>query len=181
MVSTDHKKEFIRWFLHSYSFLKKEIAWLLTYLISDEKLLEKIHFVENIHHLPKAIFVSTDCVTATPFKFYKNNRVTPDVETAFLDIRSNPEEELFIALMFKDRDSSLEYAAVLEVNPMEKQNVVNDTLLELLAELILDHSVREFNKKQLYKGIDEALKNGNKEKFIELTNHLNELLQTEQR
>ncbi len=179
MITTGDKKEFIRWFLDTYSFVKKEVAWLLTYLTSDEKLLKNIHFVEDIHNLPKAILISTDCVTATPFKFYKNNRVTPDVESAFLDIRSNPEEELYIGLLFKDRDASLEYAAVLEVYPMEKQNLMKDTLLELLAELVLDQSVREFNKKQLYRLIDDTLQNGNKERFIELTNLLNGLLELE--
>lgn len=181
MVTTDSKKDFIKWFLDTYSFTKREVAWLFSYLASNDKLMEKVHFVDNVHHLPKAILVSTDCVTMTPFKFYKNDRVTPDVETAFLDIRSNPDEEIYIGLVFKDRESSLEYAAVLEVNPMEKQNLVKDTLLELMAELVLDQMEHEFNKKQLYRAIDEALITGNKDKFIELTKQLRELLKLEEK
>lgn len=180
-ITINQKKEFIKWFLNSYTLTKKEAAWLITYLASNDKLLEKVHFVDDIHGLPKAILISTECVTMTPFKFYKNNRVTPDVETAFLNIRSNPEEDIYIGLYFKDRDTSPEYAAVLEVNPMERQNLVKDNLLELLAELVLDQAIRDFNKKKLYEAIDAALMKGDKENFIELTNQLNDLLKSEQK
>ncbi len=176
MITVNEKKEFIRWFLKSYRLSKKESAWLITYLASNDKILEKVHFVDQIHNLPKVIVISTECVTMTPFKFYKHNRVTPDVETAFLDIRSNPQEDIYMGLFFKDRENSPEYAAVLEVNPMEKQNLLKDTLLGLLAEMVLDEAVREFNKKSLYEAIDEALLNSDKNKFIMLTNQLNDIL-----
>ncbi|OEF99021.1 IDEAL domain protein [Vulcanibacillus modesticaldus] len=179
MISVSDKKEFIKWFLNTYTLAKREVAWFMTYLSSSDKLLEKVHFVKDIVGLPKAIMMSTECVTMTPFKFYKNNRVTPDVETAFLDIRSNPEEDVYIGLFFKDRETSPEYAAVLEVNPMGKQNLVKDNFLELLAELVLDQAVREFNKERLYEAIDVALVNGDRKRFIELTNQLNMLLKME--
>ena len=181
MVTTNEKKVFIKWFLNSFKLAKKEAVWLITYLTSDDKLLEKVHFVDDLHGLTKAILISTECVNLTPFKFYKNNRVTPDIETAFLDIRSNPKEDIYICLYFKARDTSPEYAAVLEVNPMEKQNLVKDTLLELMAEMVLDKAINDFNKKKLYESIDLALKNGDKELFLKLTKQLNLLLEAESR
>ncbi len=176
MISVNDKKEFIKWFLNSYTLSKKEAAWLITYISSKENLLEKVHFVNDIIGLPKAILISTDCVTMTPFKFYKNNRVTPDVETAFLDIRSNPDEDIYIGLFFKERDTSPEYANVLEGNPMEKQKLVKNNLLELMAELSLDQAIREFNKKKLYEAIDTALSKGDRKIFYELTDELNKVL-----
>jgi len=175
MITLNEKKEFIKWFLDSYTLSKKEAAWLITYISSKESLLEKVHFVRDIIGLPKAILISTECVSMTPFKFYKNNRVTPDVETAFLDIRSNPEEDIYIGLFFKERDTSPEYASVLEVNPMEKQKIIKGNLLELMAELTLDQAVREFNQKKLYEAIDSALLQGDKTKFLELTEKLNKI------
>lgn len=180
MITVNDKKEFIKWFLNSYKVTKREAAWLISYLASNDSLLEKVHFVDDIHNLPKAILISTDCVTMTPFKFYKNNRVTPDVEAAFSDIRENPEEDIYIGLFFKDRDTSPEYAAILEVNPMEKQNIVRDSLLELVAEIVLDKSIRSFNKEKLYEAIDNALINDDKKTFIELTNQLNKLIEVEE-
>jgi len=175
MITVNDKKEFIKWFLNSYTLSKREAAWFITYLASNDKILERVHFVNDIQGLPKVVLISTECVTMTPFKFYKNNRVTPDVETAFLDIRSNPEEDVYVGLYFKDRDTSPEYAAILEVNPMEKQNLVKDMFLELLAELALDHSILEFQKEKLYAAIDEALLTGDKVRFLDLTSQLNKL------
>lgn len=176
MITVNEKKEFIKWFLNSYTLSKKEAAWLITYISSKENLLERVHFVNEIVGLPKAILISTECVAMTPFKFYKNNRVTPDVEAAFLDIRSNPEEDIYIGLFFKERDTSPEYANVLEVNPMEKQKLVKDNLLELMAELLLEQAIKEFNKKKLYEAIDLTLLNGDKKRFFELTNKLNKVV-----
>ena len=176
MITTSEKKDFIKWFLNSYTLAKREAAWLLTYISSNENLLERVHFVDDIHDLPKTILISTECVTMTPFKFYKNNRVTPDVETAFLDIRSNPAEDIYIGLYFKDREHSPEYTAVLEGNPMERPNVVKDSLLELFAEMVLDQAVLQFNREKLYIAIDEALQKGNRAEFIKLSEQLNHLL-----
>lgn len=179
MITVNKKRDFIHWFLDNYTLSKKEATWLLTYLASNDKFLERIHFVEDIHDLPKSILISTECVTMTSFKFYKNSRVTPDVETAFLDIRSNPDEDIYIGLFFKDRESSPEYAAILEGNPMERQNLVKDSLLELLAEMTLDEAVRVFNKDKLHKEIDQALIIGDKNKFMELTEQLNKIIDEE--
>ena len=168
-VTVSEKKEFIQWFLNRYELQKREAAWLLNYLCSDDQLIRRTHFVDSLRHLPKTILISTRCVRMTPFKFAKNKRVSADVETAFYDIRSNKEEDLYISLCFKDKSTCPEYAAVLEVNPMERQDVVQDTLFNLLAEMILDEAVRDFREKNLYRRIDEALKNGDEQQFLQLT------------
>lgn len=179
MISLQDKKAFINWFLENYTIAKREAAWLLTYIASNHQLLEKAHFVEDVQGLPKSIQIATECVTMTPFKFYKNNRVTPDVETAFLDIRSNPDEEIYIGLFFKNRDQSPEYATILEGNPMEKQKLIKDSLLDLMAELVLDHSIRTHTKEKLYQEIDQALADGDKKRFLLLTQQLNLILKEE--
>lgn len=52
---------------------------------------------------------------------------------------------------------------------MERQDLVQDILFGLMAEMILDESVREFRKKDLYQRIDEALEAGDEEQFLQLT------------
>jgi len=79
-------------------------------------------------------------------------------------------------LFFKERDTSPEYANVLEGNPLEKQAYVKSNLLDLMAELFLDYSLREFNKQKLYEDIDTALAKGDKKEFFELTNKYNKIL-----
>ena len=176
-VSVSDKKEFIQWFLNRYELRKRESAWLLSYLSSDDELLKRVHFVENLRNLPKTIVISTRCVRMTSFKFTKNNRVSTDVETAFYDIRSCPHEDIYISLYFKDRSTCPEYAAVLEVNPMEKQNTAQDTLLGLLAEIVLDRAIRDFRERELYRQIDQALAEGDETKFLQLTEEWRNLVE----
>jgi uncharacterized protein YpiB (UPF0302 family) len=174
-ISISVKREFVSWFLERYELQKREAAWLLSYLTSDDRLLEKVHFVNSYHQLPKVLVLSANDVQMTPFEFYKKDSVTPDVEKAFHDLRLNPHEDVYVGLLFKDRATSPEYAAVLEVNPMEKQDVVHGTLLGLLAEMILDEAVRDFKEQKLYREIDEALALGDEMKFIKLTDELKKL------
>lgn len=172
LVTVSKKKEFFRWLLEKYELKEKEVLWLINYLMSDERLLSKIHFTNHFGNLPKTILISTSCVDTTPFMFYKNNRVYYDVEAAFHDIRLNPNEDVYISVFFKDRASSPEYESVLEGSPMEKQNLIRENMMSLFAEIVLDKSLREFRKKQLRQEIDYVLDQGDKEKFLQLSEEL---------
>lgn len=168
-VTVSEKKEFIQWFLNRFELQKREVAWLLNYLASDDEALRRIHFVDCLRHLPKTMIISARCTSMTPFQFSKRKRVTSDVETAFYDIRSCSDDDLYINLHFKDKTSCPQYAAVLEVNPMERQDLVQDSLFSLVAEIILDQAVRDYRQKELYRRIDEALANGDEQQFLQLT------------
>ncbi|WP_299093695.1 IDEAL domain-containing protein [uncultured Metabacillus sp.] len=58
-------------------------------------------------------------------------------------------------------------------------NTVNKQTKEmfdaLAAELIVDKAIRDFQKEQLRKGIDQSLQERNREEFLRLTKALNEL------
>jgi uncharacterized protein YpiB (UPF0302 family) len=174
-VSIDKKRQFIDWFLHQYELDKREAAWLLSYLSYNEKLLARVHFVEHVHGLPRSMILSTKCARLTPFQYIKQRRVGVDVETAFYDICANVDEELYIALYFHGRETCPEYAAVLEGNPMEKQDLVKHSMLGLLAEMILDDAVKEFQRKQLYGQIDQALESRDEQAFLQLCQQLKQL------
>ncbi|SFJ58803.1 YpiB family protein [Thermoflavimicrobium dichotomicum] len=176
-ITVSEKKEFIEWFLDHYELQKKGAAFLLRYLSSDEKLLKKVHFVENVRYLWKSLIISTKCSNMPPFRFIKNKRVDSDVETAFFDIKFSPDEDIYIGLYFKDRNTCPEYAAVLEGNPMEKQDLVQDKLLSLFAEILLDQAVLDFQEKQLYKKIDDALATGDREAFLQLSEQWRKMLE----
>ncbi|SHE42836.1 Uncharacterized protein YpiB, UPF0302 family [Seinonella peptonophila] len=171
------KRQFIGWFLNRYELQKKEAAWLLSYLSSDDQLLKKVHFVENVRYLPKSMILSTKCTSLTPFKYVKYKRVGADVETAFYDIRSYPKEELYISLYFRDRETCPEYAAVLEGNPMEKQDLVKNNMLGLFAEMFLDNAVLDFRRKQLYIQIDQALAQKDRTAFLQLSEQWRKLIE----
>jgi len=176
-VTVSEKKEFIYWFLRSYELQKKEAAWLLSYLSSNETLLAKVHFVEHVLLLPKSIVLSTKCSNRPPFQFSRKKRVGTDVESVFYDLQLFPDEEIYIGLYFQDRTICPKFAAVLEGNPMERQDLVQDQLLSLFAELLLDQAVHRFQKKQLYARIDESLAKQDKASFLQLSEELKKLLE----
>ena len=158
MITAADKKLFIHWFLEHYELKNPEAEWLLQYLASSEQLLARIHFTDHFRHLPKALLMSTTCVQMTAFKFYKNKRVTTDVEKAFLDVHSHPEEDVFVTLYFHDRASCPEYAAIVEREQGEASRLTPTELLTgLEAEMWMDHVARECRMKALREAIDRAL------------------------
>lgn len=174
VITIAEKKTFIKWFIEKYDLQNREAEWLLQYVASSDQLLERVHFIDNFRNLPKTILISTKCVQMTPFKFYKNKRVTSDVEKAFLDIHNNPSEDIYIGLFFKDRTTSPEYASVLEQNPMDDTKETIDALVSLQAELVLDYALKTFRVDALKQEIDKALDRGDKDLFVELSTKLRE-------
>lgn len=60
---------------------------------------------------------------------------------------------------------------------MEKQNVVPNQFYSLLAELVLDQVVRDYEIRRLYEEIDLSLSRKDKKRFMELTEELKLLLE----
>lgn len=172
------KKTFVRWFLKNYQLKRRECVWILNYLLSNDELLENIHFVEEAHYCPRAIVMSTVDSTGVPFRFYKGNIMTGDAEKAFHDLRLHPEEKMYIQINFPNVPPSSNFLAVLEENPFIPKNLDINEKDRLIVEEILDISVKAFQEEKLMQEIDECLDRGDKERFIELSNLLQELKQT---
>ena len=58
---------------------------------------------------------------------------------------------------------------------MGKMNTMNQAMLSLMAELILDESIRKYKEERLYKEIDRALAQKDESSFLTLTNELKTL------
>lgn len=169
MITGADKKQFIKWFLEHYELKNPEAEWLLQYLYSSEQLLAKVHFTEHFRSSPKALLMSTTCVQMTAFKFYKNKRVTSDVEKAFLDVHSHPEEDIYVTLYFNGRNTCSRYLAVLEEVEEPMPTVTGtEALIALQAELVLDQIEREWRRDRYDREIDAALVNGDRAAFLRL-------------
>lgn len=167
-VPVMEKRDFLKWFLEEYQLKRRECAWLLNFLMSDDILMERIHFVEQAEHCPKALMISANNVEHVPFAFHKNQHVTMDAEKSFHDIRLNRNEDIFIQLNFKDKQTIPQYVAVLEENPYLPINEEEENVQSLLAEMILDESLRLHRMKALESDIDQALIKGDKLSFRDL-------------
>ena len=174
-VSVNEKKEFIRWFLNHYQLKRRECVWILNYLLSQDQLMEKVHFVDHVEYCPRGMVMSTVCVDDVPFRFYKGSLMTTDAEKSFHDIRLNRDEAIYIQLNFKDRHKSYQYAAVLETNPYMPDIVqISDEDREL-ANRFLKHSQIAFQIEILKRKIDHALDHDDREAFMQLTEQLKEI------
>ncbi len=162
------KRDFLKWFLDQYQLKRRECAWLLNFLMSDDILMERVHFVEQADYCPKALMISTNDVDCVPFAFHKNQHVTMDAEKSFHDIRLNRSEDIFIQLNFKDKQMTPQYVAVLEENPYLPVNEEETNVQQLMAELVLEKSIRNERIKSMEREIDNALQSGNENLFHEL-------------
>ncbi|WP_100372716.1 ReoY family proteolytic degradation factor [Bacillus sp. FJAT-45037] len=169
------KKEFLRGFLQHYELKRRECAWLLNYLMSDDELMERVHFVERAAQTPKALIISATGVETVPFSFHKFKHVTTDAEKAFHDIRLNQTEDVYIELHFNNPKMYPPYLAVLEDNPYLPENEEIAQAHQQIAEDLLEKSLKTFRLQQLRKDIDNALDGKDFETFIQLSNDLKEL------
>lgn len=175
-VSVNEKKDFIRWFLNHYQLKRRECVWILNYLMSHDALMEKVHFVEQAQYCPRGIIMSTHCVEEVPFRFYKENVMTTDAEKSFHDIRLNREEELFIQLNFRSAYQSPQFAVVLESNPFMPKHYTMNEKDRVVAEKVLETSIKTFQKEKLLSAIDAALDRHDESAFHELTDKLKNLV-----
>jgi uncharacterized protein YpiB (UPF0302 family) len=178
-VSVLEKKDFLKWFLNNYQLKRRECAWLLNYLMSDDQLMEKVHFVDHAEYCPKSLIISANDVDSIPFSFQKRQHVTMDAEKSFHDIRLNKEEEVFIQLNFKDAKKIPQFVAVLEENPFVPIDKDTEKMYCLLADIVINKATYHFQKNQLLEKIDTALDSGDKENFLFYTNQLAELKRRE--
>ncbi|KYG88927.1 ReoY family proteolytic degradation factor [Metasolibacillus sp. FSL H7-0170] len=169
------KKIFVRWFLKNYQLKRRECVWILNYLLSDEKLLENVCFVEEAHYCPRAIVMSSVESNGVPFRFYKGNIMTADAEKSFHDLRLNPDEMMYIQINFPNIPPHQVYLAVLEENPYMPKYLHISEKDRILAEQLLKDSMRAFQEEKLLKEIDEALDKGDKNRFFELSSLLQAL------
>jgi uncharacterized protein YpiB (UPF0302 family) len=58
---------------------------------------------------------------------------------------------------------------------MDKMSMIYEALLELHAEKVLDEAIRRFQEQRLYQEIDDALRTGDQDSFLTLTNELKSL------
>ena len=85
---------------------------------------------------------------------------------------------MFIQLNFPNIPPHEYYLAVLEENPYMPYELYISEKDRLIAEQLLQNSMRAFQKEQLLQQIDEALDAGNKERFFELSQLLQAMEQT---
>ncbi|MBB6452215.1 uncharacterized protein YpiB (UPF0302 family) [Salirhabdus euzebyi] len=174
-VSVLQKKRFINWFLNNYQLKRRESVWILNYLMNHERVLKHVHFVEEARFCPKGVIISTKCVDDPPFRFYKEQVMTSDPEKSFHDIRLNDHETIYIQLNFAKSYKCYRFAGVLEENPFIPKDFYITEKDQETAEQLLNQAIYDFKLRKIHEEIDKALDEGDKERFHELIEQLNQL------
>lgn len=167
-ISVEDKRQFITWFLAHHDIKTRESVWLLNYLISNDKILDCVHFVERAHYCPRAIIIATE--ELVDFQYYTGGLHIQDAEKAFHDVRLH-DGAIYMEIKMPQAMTNPYYVAVLETHhygPEEPKKHYGAA--EEAAALALDYSV-----KQLLVALDEALDHGDKERFLQLSKQYEQL------
>ena len=172
---TAERKEFVKWFLRNHQLKTREAVWILNYLISDEKLLKNVHFVDDAKHTPCGLEMSAMDSKEVSLCFYYNGNTIANGEQIFNELRRNQGKPLYLQINFQEPKPNSQYIAILEENPYASKDVVLSDVEQLYINSILDKSIVDFKRSQVLLEIDEALDEKNEARFMELVSLLQQL------
>ena len=167
-VSVEDKKIFVRWLLKRYQMKRRESNWILSYLLTHDQLMEKVHFVEEAHYCARSMVITVTESNGVPFRFYNGNIMTADAEKAFNDLRLHPDENMYLQLNFPNT-TAIEYLAVLETNEFIPKYLHGNEKDREFAEKVTQHLIMLQTEQAYGQMIDDALDKRDKEKFMALS------------
>ncbi|MCO7176749.1 YpiB family protein [Sporolactobacillus kofuensis] len=170
VVSNVQKKSFLRWVLDRHLLVNREIIWLIHYLMSNDQLLGMIHIVDDVEGCTRSMILTHPSKNKPNFRYFKASVSTGDPEKAFHDLRMNQQEEIYIELDIEDVRQSPIYFSVLEENPNNTVDVHEK--YGQLAEYTAGKAEQTFTTSRLTEAINQALDNGDKERFYVLSEQL---------
>lgn len=174
-VTVNEKKEFLKHFLGKYTMKKRESVWILNFILSHDRYLERVHFVRQLNTTMikgYAIVMSTHCIDGISIKGWVDGLETSDAEKIFHSIRLNSDEDWYIQLNFSNSNTDKNFLFVVE--EIEDESELNKYTSE--AEKFLNHCLSSFSKKKLLSLIDKALEQNNREEFIKLSDEYRRIL-----
>lgn len=174
-IKIEEKKAFLRWFLKKFTCQWRRSCELLHYILSEDVILEHVHFVRHVHRCPRALIISSDCSANIPFLYKHLHLETTDLYQTFHDIRLHRREPLFMQINFAQAHQSPMYVAVLEDNPYVNEEAVISEQFRISSQIWLDAVVHKANIQFLQKQIDAALDSRNYEQFKTYVQQLDDL------
>lgn len=175
-VDVQTKKNFLNWLVATVQFPRREIYWMINYLVSHDSVLENLHIIEHADKTPRGLRLSANKAHKEALTLFIENHEFINSEQIFHEIRMNWKKELFIEFDFEGKWHSEKYLRVLEDNPY---NSWNDTIHpEIVASIenFLYQKEKELEIEVLYQKIDYALETKNRADFEVLTEKLAEKL-----
>ena len=174
-ITLSQKKKFLSWFVTSQTFNRREVSWLVNYLISHEAILNNVHIVEKAQDTPRGLVIQTMDFSDTPILLYKEKIEFADVDQIFHEIRFHWQDDLYLECRFKDAWQEAIYLGVLEDNPYASWNEILDPQFDRQVDDYFDELARESQKKELLLRINQALEENDEATFAQLSSELKAL------
>lgn len=175
-IDIKDKKRFLTWLITHEFFSRREVSWILNYLVVHDTILKQVHFVESAKSTPRGISVKSSTVSDQSITLFLEDRQFQDSDQIFHEIRFNWQKPLYLECVFPESWNNELYLAVLEDNPYHKWNDSLDEDMVERVDIFFRQADLENQIQQLYQEIDEALEGNNQERFKELTEKVKDLL-----
>jgi uncharacterized protein YpiB (UPF0302 family) len=172
-VNTQEKQKFILWFLRNHRLQSEAVYSIFEYLLTDPDRLARVHFVHDIAGLPVGMVISTICCEGPAFFFRQAGEETIRPAEALAYLQANPATDVFVSLLFHERESSPEYNKVV-LQPVEFSQLPLPVENQGLEAPWLDELILQAQKAHLYYRIDKALDQHDREAFFHLVRLLKE-------
>lgn len=168
-VTVKEKREFLAHFLNNYAFSIRMNRWILAYLLDDAKTLKRVHFVEDASEYPNAIMLATKCSRHSIYYAGRLNDEPVDAEKMFHFIKQTDSDiEIYIQLVFSNTKDNPYYWTVLESATSEKDTPLVSNKDKKVIKTYIDAILKQNRERLLEVLIDEALKEGRKDRFMQL-------------
>ncbi|MGL4696277.1 ReoY family proteolytic degradation factor [Enterococcus larvae] len=174
-INVADKKNFLVWLVNNISFSKREIIWILNYLINHEVILNNVTFVEQAEKTERGIQIASSEMEEEPIVLFIKGKMFTDTDQIFHEIRMNWKDTLYLECFFSEAFQNAEYLSILEDNPFApwKNNVSEETVQEIEAYFEREEQLARMNL--LRNQIDRSLEDGDYESFLELSDELNRM------
>lgn len=176
MIQLEEKIQWLRYLLTSVTFSRRELAWMLEYLIHHEGIVKQIHFVEHADKTPRGIRLQAGQNVAQPLVLYLDGHTFHDVDQIFHEIRFKWQEPLYVECILDSPTIPTRYLGLVEDNPYYRWN---DQISERDFQVI-DASLAQLKQAQeieyLEQVIDEALDQGDRVRFEQASAQLQQVV-----
>ncbi|WP_165005869.1 MULTISPECIES: ReoY family proteolytic degradation factor [unclassified Enterococcus] len=173
LIDVREKKNFLTWMVNHVSFSRREVFWILNYLANHEAILNNVHFVEGANQAERGLQISDLSFDGEPMKLFLQGKEFTDTDQIFHEIRLNWKKPLYVECLFEQSWQTREYLSILEDNPYATwDSSISEEDAEQIEQYFQEKE-QEAKLKRLYAQIDQALEEGNKEAFLELSDEVN--------
>lgn len=166
------KKAFFSWLVEHVRFKKREVYWMINYLVNHEAILKNVHLVEDAAQTPRGLVFTSHDFDEEALQLHINGHHFTNPEQIFHEIRLNWKKDLFVECIFPSSWNQAYYLGILEDNPFSSWNdqISRETKVEVQE--FIEEQAHAGYLDRLYQEIDRALEAHDKERFEELTKAL---------